>query len=815
MMPTRWPVILGLLGVVGFGGVGVASAQPADPAPRIASASAEGLSADDAGRLQQMLEDPSRRADLLRLLSALQKVLPPGAPVGAQLNQNTAATPPATVAPVAAPPLAAAPAAVAPKAAPAVVSTGLLYQFATEIPGWVGGLRGQLYSLGRIVSGIPAGWRWLMGMLTDHTQGKHLLDGGARLLLVLAGALAIAGTLHLLLRSRRARLGAFAATPELSHGATANVSKWNQRTLRSLRRILLGAGALLIDAVPVIAFATLAALLAEFIVDDSLDLGLTQRMMSAFVVFGAIHAVARALAAPDLPGLRILTLDDGAARRFVKWIDLLAGIAIFGLALLDVARALGLAAGAVGALKKLLMLVDHLLLVVIVIRNRHRVAARLRAPKRRSGVLAGFLGIFAETWHVIAIFLIIALWLVWAENWQGGYTRLWHFTATAIVVGGAARLIVGALLLGLQRLLQINDAHRLELPRARPGLAPRMAQYYPAIHFAITTIATILAVLVVLQISGIDALDWLFSSALGRQVISAAVAIVLTVCLAITAWEGANVAADRRLDMLSRHEDLGRMTRIRTLLPILRTVLAIGLIVLVGLTTLSQIGINIAPLLAGAGIIGVAIGFGSQKLVQDLITGIFLLLENAMQVGDFVTLAGVSGTVETLSIRTIRLRAGDGSVHIIPFSSVTAVNNTHRGIGNAAVSVTVSAREDTDAVAEVLKDIVTEMQQDPALKANILSDLQYWGVDQVNGASSVLVGQIVCTDGGRWGVQREFNRRYKKRFQELSIEIPTSTQTVLLRQPEAAKPQPEVDLDGAGTATVTNSPPTSSLGHSE
>jgi hypothetical protein len=109
-----------------------------------------------------------------------------------------------------------------------------------------------------------------------------------------------------------------------------------------------------------------------------------------------------------------------------------------------------------------------------------------------------------------------------------------------------------------------------------------------------------------------------------------------------------------------------------------------------------------APLLAGAGIVGIAVGFGSQKLVQDVVTGLFLLLENAIQVGDFVTVSGLSGTVEDLSIQTIRLRAGDGSVHITPFSSVTSVTNTNRGIGNSSVSVNLAYNEDTDRASEVL-----------------------------------------------------------------------------------------------------------------
>jgi small-conductance mechanosensitive channel len=246
------------------------------------------------------------------------------------------------------------------------------------------------------------------------------------------------------------------------------------------------------------------------------------------------------------------------------------------------------------------------------------------------------------------------------------------------------------------------------------------------------------------------------------------------------------------------------------LLPMLRTTLAIAILVLVVLTTLSQVGVNIAPLLAGAGIVGIAIGFGSQKLVQDLITGLFLLLEDAMKVGDWVTLAGVSGSVENLSIRTIRLRAGDGSLHIIPFSSVTMVNNTNRGLGNAAISVTVAAREDPDEVGDVLKAVVAEMREDPAFKPMILGDLQYWGVDKVDGSSIVLVGQIVCTDSGRWGVQREFNRRYRKRFRELGIEIPNPTQTLLLRHGTAARPAaPQPSDAGESAATVAASPPTS------
>jgi small-conductance mechanosensitive channel len=136
-----------------------------------------------------------------------------------------------------------------------------------------------------------------------------------------------------------------------------------------------------------------------------------------------------------------------------------------------------------------------------------------------------------------------------------------------------------------------------------------------------------------------------------------------------------------------------------------------------------------------------------------------------------VTLAGVSGTVEHISIRSIRLRGGDGSVYLIPFSSVTSVNNTNRGLGNAAVTVNIDPSEDTDRASALLTDIAREMRLEPEYAAGMRSDLQLWGVDKVDGSMVTIAGQIVCTDAGRWGVQREFNRRMKLRFERAGVKL--------------------------------------------
>src|SRR4029078_11817138 len=252
----------------------------------------------------------------------------------------------------------------------------------------------------------------------------------------------------------------------------------------------------------------------------------------------------------------------------------------------------------------------------------------------------------------------------------------------------------------------------------------------------------LLVFVVLLEVLGGDAIVWFYGGQIGSRLLSAVVTIAIAALAAGPIWEISKTLMDRKINSLSRDGHYARAARLRTFQPMLRTALLCLIVTVVGLTALSEIGVDIAPLLAGAGIVGIAIGFGSQKLVQDLITGLFLLLENTVQVGDNVTVSGLSGTVENVSIRTIRLRAGDGAVHIVPFSAVTTLTNASRGVGNAAVSVNVSYKEDTDRAGQILKDIVAEMRNETEYRPMIRGDLELWGLDKVDGSMSRSVGQI-------------------------------------------------------------------------
>ncbi|GAB7128988.1 hypothetical protein JCM19000A_34960 [Silvimonas sp. JCM 19000] len=534
---------------------------------------------------------------------------------------------------------------------------------------------------------------------------------------------------------------------------------------------------------PVLTFFVVSAGLTSLLVDpDAPVRPLVLQLSNAWITAKLIMVAGRLLLAPHAPGLRLLPLDDASARFAEVWLRRIVILFVFGGALADAAADSGLSAEAHRALLRLFSLLAHLAMIMMVVRSRHVVASWIRAPEgSKEGALTSMRNWLADVWVVFAVCLIAGMWFVWALGVDDGFQKLVHILANTALILIVARvvLIVGLGMLG-RTLQQNGDALSIVSQRAQ--------HYYPLLQKVVTWVVGIVTILALLQAWGFDVLGWLRHGTLGPRLFSAAVNIGIMSLLAMLIWEVINVSVDRRIQMWSDRGDHMRTVRLRTLLPILRTTVLMVMLLIIGLTGLNQLGINTAPLLAGASIIGVALGFGSQKLVQDFITGIFLMLEDAMEVGDWVTAAGVSGSVEKLSIRTVRLRGGDGSLYIIPFSSVTTVNNVNRGLGNASVKVNVAYPTDPDKVAAALTEIAAGMRNDPKFKDAILSDFQLWGVDSVDGATITVVGQIPTTDSGRWGVQREFNRRMFKRFQELGIEIANPNRTVMVPNPNGSAP---------------------------
>ncbi|NWA26507.1 mechanosensitive ion channel family protein [Pseudomonas gingeri] len=207
--------------------------------------------------------------------------------------------------------------------------------------------------------------------------------------------------------------------------------------------------------------------------------------------------------------------------------------------------------------------------------------------------------------------------------------------------------------------------------------------------------------------------------------------------------------------------------RAKTILPLLRNALKVILLVIGAITTLANLGINVAPLLAGAGVVGLAIGFGSQQLVQDVITGLFIIIEDTLSIGDWVVLdSGHAGTVEGLTIRTLRLRDGKGFVHSVPFGQIKAVTNQSRQFAFAFFSVQFTYDTDVDKATELIRETGRSISEDALLKFNLQGPLEVFGVDRMDLNGVVLTAQFRTISGGQYSISRAFNERLKKRVDQ-------------------------------------------------
>ncbi len=187
---------------------------------------------------------------------------------------------------------------------------------------------------------------------------------------------------------------------------------------------------------------------------------------------------------------------------------------------------------------------------------------------------------------------------------------------------------------------------------------------------------------------------------------------------------------------------------------------------------LGEFGVDLKPILAGAGILGLAVGFGAQTLVKDVITGFFILLENQIRVGDTVTAAGCTGVVESVNLRTTVLRDTDGTTHIIPNSSITVVTNATRDWTRALLDVGVAYKEDTDRCEMVLREVGDSMEKDPLFSKKLAGSFEYPGVIRFD-ESAVVLRVLVKTQAHEGpAVVRELRRRIKKAFERAGIEMP-------------------------------------------
>jgi moderate conductance mechanosensitive channel len=248
------------------------------------------------------------------------------------------------------------------------------------------------------------------------------------------------------------------------------------------------------------------------------------------------------------------------------------------------------------------------------------------------------------------------------------------------------------------------------------------------------------------------------------------------IAILVLAWVLQNVSA-RLIRLFRAYMDLrtggDEVARIETLARVFRNSAAIVIVIVAGTLVLGELGISVAPILATAGVAGVAIGFGAQSLIKDFLGGFFILLDDQIREGDVVEVAGLSGLVEEVTLRYVRLRNFDGHVHFVPNGEIKTVTNRTRGFAHAVIDVGVAYREDPDEALAVMREVARAMRADSAWQDKIADDIEIIGVERLADSAVILRARLrVVPPIQQWNVKREFLKRLKKAYDERGIEIP-------------------------------------------
>lgn len=633
----------------------------------------------------------------------------------------------------------------------------------------------QLNTLVHQMSAIPLGLAKLQGQIDEPEEQQALLIGLLKALAVLVAGTVARLLARALLRPLRARL-------ITAIRISVSWERWPARALL----------ALLVLVPPAVMAASAWVVLPMLHANESVRLAITG-LVVAIALLRAVIGLGEVLLYPTDSLVRTFGLTDQTAAYLTIWLRRLAATTILGYFSVAIAEVLGLAPGSAVMLLKLLGLFVATLLIVFILQNRVAVSQTLRLGtgqppegRRRRLITQVLRQRLADVWHILASLYVLAALVVWVIEVKGGFIFMAEATAWSVAIVVLAILAVQGTHLGLERAFALGP----EAEARFPGLEKRVNRYSSLVETVARSLIAVIATLSLMQAWGLDTFGW-FAGGLGQRLLSGAVTITVVLVLALIVWEMSSAWVERYFS--STDEDgnvLERSARARTLLPLARNVLVMVLGVVVLLTILSEIGINIAPLLAGAGVIGLAIGFGSQKLVQDVITGAFMLIEDTVSVGDVVQAGSHTGLVEGMSIRSIRLRDISGSVHTIPFSTVDTVVNMTKDFSYYVLNIGVAYREDIDHVYEVLNEVAADLAADPEFGRDIIDALEIQGVDQFADSAVIIRARIKTKPIRQWAIGREFNRRMKKAFDLAGIEIPFPHQTIYFGEDRNGKAPP-------------------------
>jgi moderate conductance mechanosensitive channel len=541
---------------------------------------------------------------------------------------------------------------------------------------------------------------------------------------------------------------------------------------------------LIVDLIPIAAFLIVAyGIMPALAPSDNARL-VALAIINANLLARLVVAVARAVLVPRAPGLRLIQATDETANYVLIWVRRITAVAVYGYFIAEAGLLLGLPPALHAVLLRLVGLTVAAMLAIFILQNRNSVAAWLKGRSEGS-TWAKLRQRFADIWHFLAILYVVAVYAVWALDITGGFHFLFRATVVTLLVLFVVRLVTT----GITRLVNRGFALSTDLKERFPGLEYRANRYLPLLQRVLFAVIYVFAGLSLLEVWGLGAYGWLASD-FGQRLSRTLITIGFIMFGALLATEIVNGIVERFLRQRQINaEDPGRGARLRTLLPLIRNAFRIVLVVMVTLIVLSELGINIAPLLAGAGVVGLAVGFGAQTLVKDVITGIFILAEDTMAVGDVVEIDGRNGVVEAMTIRSIRLRDGAGALHTIPFSAVTTVKNLTKDYANVVFDIGIPYDADVDKVGDVLRTIGDDLRKEPKFSRDILQPMIVVGITKFQENGMVIQAHMRTRPMRQWDVRNEVHLRLRKAFAEHGIEFAVPQRHITHRWENAPPPE--------------------------
>ena len=564
---------------------------------------------------------------------------------------------------------------------------------------------------------------------------------------------------------------------------------WLERLLDAAVRFLFGVA-------PVAGFLFLTWLATFLLAPGSGTSSVIFTVAGIIGLYGAALILIRVVLSPLRPAIRLVPLSDREAAYLVVWFNRFSAIGIAGFLAIDLLSTMGAPAASVESLLRLVGLILAVMTIVVILQNRQAIAGRIGGgPGTSTHFVRKRL---ADVWHVVAILAVTITLVVWVSEAQRGTAFLLHgFVLTILAVLGGA-LLSALARRGLARLFRIGA----DLRERFPDLERRSNRYLYLVGGLLNVVIWVIAVITALESWGIEAAR-IFLSPDGLDLLGRLIAMVVVFVIAVFVWEiGDGIIAGQ----LRRSHGAQVNPRVLTLLPLARNILLVTIGTVAFMTILGELGVDITPLLAGAGVVGLAVGFGAQSLIKDVINGAFILFENQFTVGDWIEAGGKMGGVENVTVRTVQLRDVDGYIHTIPFGDISSVTNMMRDYGYAVIDMGVAYQENTDQVIEVVRKVDEEARSDPSLNERLTGDLEVMGVNALGDSSVTLRFRVRTLAGYQWGVRRDYLRLLKLRFDEAGIEIPYPHMTVYFGEVRGGRTSPalvrvDTEMKGSGAGS--------------